>query len=306
MATGYKSKGREAGEVEVRFRRDLGLLEITMIGLGPTIGTTIFLLVGPALLMVGPALLAVFLLNFGVTLFTALAYIELGSAFPETGGGYLWVKTAMKGPFGFLGGWISWFGHCIVGAFYTVSFGSFLVYFLRQPGAPLEHLAPFEQGLIVKGLSLLVLAAFIAINYRGAKATGSSSIAITFVLLFVIGLFAVFGFLWLGANGGATVNLQPFFESVYPYPSAVVVVMAMGLTFIVFEGYEIIAQTGEETRNPERDIPRANFLTLGIATLIFISVAFVTIAVLGTGNPLFLNQASLAIAAQAAFPTPFL
>ncbi|TLZ86690.1 MAG: amino acid permease, partial [Methanobacteriota archaeon] len=34
-------------EVEVKFRRDLGLLEITMIGLGPTIGTTIFLLVGP-------------------------------------------------------------------------------------------------------------------------------------------------------------------------------------------------------------------------------------------------------------------
>ncbi|HYS71824.1 MAG TPA: amino acid permease, partial [Thermoplasmata archaeon] len=174
MATGYKSKGREAGEVEVRFRRDLGLLEITMIGLGPTIGTTIFLLVGPALLMVGPALIVVFLLNFGVTLFTAMAYIELGSAFPETGGGYLWVKTAMRGPYGFIGGWISWFGHCIVGAFYTVSFGYFAVYFLTQNNGPLTFLSAGDQSFVVKGLSLIVLAIFIGVNYRGAKATGRS------------------------------------------------------------------------------------------------------------------------------------
>src|SRR5256712_7072350 len=87
-----------------------------MIGLGPTIGTTIFLLVGPGLALVGPALILVFLLNFGVTLFTAMAYIELGSAFPETGGGYLWVKTAMKGPYGFIGGGGSSFGRSTAGA----------------------------------------------------------------------------------------------------------------------------------------------------------------------------------------------
>src|SRR2546425_10796555 len=160
MATGHKFARREPGEVEVRFRRDLGLLEITMIGLGPTIGTTIFLLVGPGLLMVGPALLAVFLLNFGVTLFTAMGYIELGAAFPETGGGYLWVKTAMRGPYGFIGGWISWFGHCIVGAFYTVSFGYFAVYFLAESGGPLADVSPGTQSLLIKTMSLIVLIVF--------------------------------------------------------------------------------------------------------------------------------------------------
>src|SRR2546425_13033975 len=172
MGTAFKSLRKESGEVEVRFRRDLGLLEITMIGLGPTVGTTIFLLVGPGLALVGPALIVVFLLNFGVTLFTAMAYIELGSAFPETGGGYLWVKTAMKGPYGFIGGWISWFGHCIVGAFYTVSFGYFAVYFLAQPGGPLAGMGLGAQSLLIKGPSLVVLAVFVAVNYRGAPATG--------------------------------------------------------------------------------------------------------------------------------------
>src|SRR2546426_7936750 len=124
MASAYRF-GKKPEDVEVRFRRDLGLLEITMIGLGPTIGTTIFLLVGPGLLMVGPALLAVFLLNFGVTLFTAMGYIELGAAFPETGGGYLWVKTAMRGPYGFIGGGGSLFGHRILRGFLTMSFRYF-------------------------------------------------------------------------------------------------------------------------------------------------------------------------------------
>src|SRR3989442_11526131 len=160
MGTAFKSLRKESGEVEVRFRRDLGLLEITMIGLGPTIGTTIFLLVGPGLLMVGPALLAVFLLNFGVTLFTAMGYIELGAAFPETGGGYLWVKTAMRGPYGFIGGWISWFGHCIVGAFYTVSFGYFAVYFLTQPGGPFVGMTPATPSPGPNALSLTVLVGF--------------------------------------------------------------------------------------------------------------------------------------------------
>src|SRR2546427_10692509 len=120
MATGYRF-GKKPEDVEVRFRRDLGLLEITMIGLGPTVGTTIFLLVGPGLALVGPALILVFLLNFGVTVFTAMAYIELGSAFPETGGGDLWVKTAMKGPYGFIRGWSSWVGRPPVGPVYTRS-----------------------------------------------------------------------------------------------------------------------------------------------------------------------------------------
>src|SRR5437899_9145349 len=87
-------------EVEVKFRRDLGLLEITMIGLGPTTGTTIFLLVGPGYYITGPSLVLAFGLNFVVTMFTAMAYMELGSAFPETGGGYLWIRRSMRDPWG--------------------------------------------------------------------------------------------------------------------------------------------------------------------------------------------------------------
>src|SRR2546428_5447406 len=252
-----------------------------MIGLGPTIGTTIFLLVGPGLALVGPALILVFLLNFGVTLFTAMAYIELGSACPETGGGYLWVKTAMKGPYGFIGGWISWFGHCIVGAFYTVSFGYFAVYFMKQPGGPLAGMDPGTESLLIKAMSLLVLVVFVAVNYRGARATGRSSIFITVVLLAIVLTYVFAGLVWFLQHPVATANFTPLYQPLVPYPPFVVILMPMGLTFIVFEGYEIIAQTGEETRNPGRDIPRANFLSLGIATAIFIAAPFLATPVPG-------------------------
>src|SRR5438093_12718107 len=87
------ARGRE---VEVKFRRDLGLLEITMIGLGPTIGTTIFLLVRPGYAITRPSLILPFGLTFVVTMFTAMAYMDLASAFPETGGRYLWIRRSMR------------------------------------------------------------------------------------------------------------------------------------------------------------------------------------------------------------------
>ena len=54
-------------------------------------------------------------------------------------------------------------------------------------------------------------------------------------------------------------------------------VSAMGLTFIAFEGYEIIVQTGEEVKNPKRNIPRAIFISLALVVVMYCLVAFVSI-----------------------------
>jgi len=50
---------------------------------------------------------------------------------------------------------------------------------------------------------------------------------------------------------------------------------------MIFEGYEVVAQTGEEAKNPERTVPRAMFLCISISCVIFVAVAVVTLAVLG-------------------------
>jgi amino acid transporter len=71
--------------------RSLSLLDITMIGIAAMIGGAIFNLVGPAMHETGPSLVIVFVISGVISFFTALTYAELGSAFPEAGGGYRWV-----------------------------------------------------------------------------------------------------------------------------------------------------------------------------------------------------------------------
>jgi len=105
---------------EVGLRRDLSLFDITMIGVGAMIGAGIFVLTGEAAGIAGPALILSFALNGVVTIFTAMVYAELGSAIPEAGGGYLWVKEGLPGANAFLAGWMSWFAHAVAGALYAL------------------------------------------------------------------------------------------------------------------------------------------------------------------------------------------
>ncbi|HKI44450.1 MAG TPA: amino acid permease, partial [Balneolales bacterium] len=86
----------------VSLSRNLGLLDITMIGVGAMIGAGIFVLTGLAAGTAGPALIVAFAINGVIAVFTAMVYAELGSAIPEAGGGYLWVKEGLPGPNAFL------------------------------------------------------------------------------------------------------------------------------------------------------------------------------------------------------------
>ncbi len=289
------ARGR-GGEVEVKLRRDLGLLEIVMIGFGPTIGSTIFLLIGPGFAIAGPALLLAFGLNFVVTMFTAMAYMELGSAFPETGGGYLWIRRSMRDPWGFLGGWLSWFGHMVVASFYIFGFGlgalTLIMYALNVQTLTISIGGILlGEDALVKILAVAVAAIFIWLNYRGTKLTGRSETAVTVGLILLVSLFILAGLVHFALGGGVpTQNFQPFFLGKDGPGSLLSLLGAMGFTFIVFEGYEIIAQTGEEVRDPEKNIPRAHFIVIGVSTVIFILMAFVAIGLnpagcLASGSP---------------------
>jgi APA family basic amino acid/polyamine antiporter len=271
MAEEAPKKG--TGDVEVKLRRDLGLLEITMIGLGPTIGSTIFLLVGFGIKIAGPALILAFVLNFIVTIFTAMAYAELGSAFSDTGGGYMWVKDGMPQPFGFLAGWMSWFGHSIVTGFYVLGFGFGVVWLMQAYG--------FDPGLswemMVKILAVGACLVFIFINYSGTKSTGRSSNYITGTLIVIVIIYIVAGLIYMFKQPNLEENFTPFM----PEGGLQNIVIAMGFTFIIFEGYEIISQCGEECKDAEKNIPKANWIVISLATIVFVLVAIVTVGVRG-------------------------
>ncbi len=268
-----EAKSQSISDTKVELKRDLGLLEVVMIGLGPTLGSTIFMLVGFGLQISAAGLVLVFLLNFIVIIFTAMAYAELSSAFPDTGGGYLWVKEGLPQPFGFLAGWMSWFGHCIVTSFYVLGFGKGILWILGSQGIVLG----FDADLFVKLLAVIVCIVFIWVNYKGTKETGRSGIYMTVVLLSIIITFMVAGIIYLSKGLGEG-DISEIVTN--PMPSGFsAIIVAMGFTFIIFEGFEIISQCGEECKNPLKTVPRATWLCIIISTIIFVSVAIICIGV---------------------------
>ncbi len=234
------------------------------------IGTSIFVLIGVSIAEVGPAVILVFALNAFATIFTAGVYAELGSTFPEAGGGYLWAKKALRHPAAFLSGWMSWFGHTVACSYYALGFGYAMVAFSHAFEIDMLGLS---DAWIVKIFAALVIFFFVGVNYAGVGATGKAGDLITLIQVLVVAFFVAFAILYaLDLHGIHMVdNLSPFFPEGTHMGT---VFMIMGFTFIAFEGYEIIVQCGEEVQDPKRNIPRAIFISVGVATLLYISVAF--------------------------------
>src|SRR2546427_3572789 len=148
-----------AASVRVRVTRDLGLFDVTMTAVGAMVGAAIFLLVGAAYTVSGPLVLA----SLGVAAFVAalagMAYAELASGRPDaSGGAYVWVRSALPSPSGFLSGWLSWGGHMAASGLSALGLGVFLVEFVR-PSDPalLFGPNPLEVGLVA--LAVLALSA---------------------------------------------------------------------------------------------------------------------------------------------------
>lgn len=288
---------------ETELARSLSEFDITMIGVGAMIGAGIFVLTGIAAGTTGPSLMLAFVLNGIVTIFTAMVYAELGSSIPEAGGGYLWVKDALGRNQSFLAGWMSWFSHAVAGALYALGFGSFSGELFARGGIDLPELVGLGPN---KYLGILIGLIFLGINFRGASETGLAGNIVTIAKLVVIGAFVVAG-VWAMIRQPqiSARQFEPFFPRGFGQ-----VFVAMGITFIAFEGYEIIVQAGEEVRNPQRAIPRAIFKSLLIVIPIYVLVAVTAIgAVRIAGDQAtweFLGEhAELGLAEAAANLLPF-
>lgn len=280
MASSTAQTEAPGGGEQVTLVRDLTLFSSTMIGVGAMIGAGIFVLTGIGAGIAGPALIVAFVLNGIATIFTAMVYAELGSCFPDAGGGYLWVKEALPQPSGFLSGWMSWYAHFVACSLYAVGFGSFFTRFLDTLGVQFWGL---EIELVTKIVAVLVILAFTAINLRGASETGLAGNIVTVTKVLALVAFIGFGLAATFKNPNWWQNFEPF------APNGMLgIFVAMGVTFIGFEGYEIIAQSSEEIIDPKRNIPKAILYSLVIVVPIYILVAFVAIGgLMDVGMPVW-------------------
>jgi len=174
---------------------------------------------------------------------------------------------------------MAWFAHSIAGSLYAVAFGTFFGHLLKSAeiiddtfGIPLEKL-----------FAIIAIIIFAFVNIRGSSHTGKVGSAITFTQLGIIGALVIAALTAMTfANPNWPTNFQDFFPN-----GTSGLILAMGLTFIAFEGYEIIAQAGDEIKKPKKNIPKAILISLGIVISVYVLFAFVFI---GGLDPLEIGQ----------------
>jgi APA family basic amino acid/polyamine antiporter len=284
---------------------ELGLLDATMIGMGAMIGAGIFVLTGLAAEIAGPAAILVFALNGAVTAFTGLSYAELASAIPKSGGGYAFVREVFDDLPSFLMGWMLWFAYMIAGALYALGFAPNFLELLHVYGvvAPPDEVGALAVPVLDAavpasvGLAFVAVLGLVSLNAVSTAASGSVETIFTIIKVSILGVFVAFG---VFSPMFSTAEFQPLFPG---GKTATAILPAMGLTFIAFEGYDLITTVTEEVENPRENIPKAIFVSLAVTVLVYLAVVSVAIGTLGAQGLAEAGEAGIAQAATEFMPS---
>lgn len=237
---------------ETHLKRELGLLEATMMGIGGAICAGVFVTLGYAATLAGTALIIAMALCGIINLFTMLSYAELGAALPSAGGEYTFAKVSFGGFFSFATGWFEWISNMFYAAFSSVGFAYLISYIIPSVNIPL--------------VAVITVAIFTAINIKGVKETGFTQTALVIVLLILLCVFIFWGFL-TGQSAGT-------FELKAP-GGFLGVLRASAFIFIVYLGGEAIAVAQAEIKDPGKTIPRAILLSCLALILIYTTIAII-------------------------------
>jgi amino acid transporter len=283
---------------------ELGLLDATMIGMGAMIGAGIFVLTGLAAEIAGPAAIVVFALNGVVTVFTGLSYAELAASIPKSGGGYAFVREIFADFASFIMGWMLWFAYMIAGALYALGFAPNFLELLHVYGVvpPPDQVGAIAIPVIDAAVPLAFVLAFVAVlglvtlNAVSTAASGSAETIFTIIKVSILVVFVAFGITSPMFSGAE-------FQPLFPDSGAAAILPAMGLTFIAFEGYDLITTVTEEVENPRENIPKAIFLSLVATVIVYLAVVAVAVGTLGAEGLAQAGEAGIAAAATEFMPT---
>jgi len=263
-------------EVENHLHRKVGLRGMTLVSLGSIIGSGwLFGALGAASLAGGGGSLLTWIIAALVLGLLALVHAELGSTYPVSGGTARFPFMAFGGLGGFAGGWMAWIQAVTIAPI--------------EVEASLSHLeAKFPTGfhvytatgtLTLAGVlwGLLFMAFFTIINTLGVKwLAETNSIAMIWKLL--IPTTTIFALLFTSFHSGNFTAGGGF----APYGAhGVLAALSAGVIFAA-EGFEQSIQIGGETQNPQRNIPRALLIAMGVGTVFYLLLDF---AFVGSLNP---------------------
>src|SRR3990172_7633389 len=240
---------------KVELKRELGLLEITLSGVGIILGAGIYALLGKASGLAGNAVWLSFAFAAFVAVFTGLSYAELSSMFPKASAEYEYTKSAFNKKPAFIIGWLIIFSGIIGASTVALGFGGYFGALFKVP-------VLVSAFVLIVALSLLL--------FYGIKETVLFAIVSTLiesaglVLIFFIGL--------------PYIGKVDYFEM----PQGLTgVFQASALVFFAYTGFESIVKLSEETKVPEKTIPKGLLMAVLISIILYILVAISAVSVMG-------------------------
>jgi len=259
-------------------RGTLGVRQAAFIGVGSMVGAGIFSLLGAAGEVAGAAVWLSFLLAGIVAILQGYSFAKLGARFPSAGGLIEFVVRGYgNGHITGIVAWLAFAVNAIITAMVAVSFGSYASAAFGGAG---------EAG--TKAFAVLLVAVMTLLNMFGSRAVARVQ---TIVVVVVIGILTIFAITTL-----ANIDLALLAPS--EYPSLRLIIASVALTFFAFLGFGVITFTSGELREPARMLPRAVYLALGIATVIYIAVALGVFGTLTVQEVIDSGGTALAVAAQ--------
>lgn len=245
-----------------QLRRELGVLDATLMGLGSIVGTGVFVSIGLAAGVAGPAVILAVAIGAIVATCNGLNSAQLAASHAVSGGTYEYGYKYLTPWLGFTAGWMFLLAKTASAATAALGFAGYL---LNVTGLSPVWVVPTAL-LAVVGLTLIILG--------GIRRSNVANIVIVLVTLLSLGFF-IFACLPRAITSGFD-NLTPFFAG-----NAASVLHASALMFVAYTGYGRIATMGEEAREPRKTIPKAMIASLVVTMLLYMAVAAVAIGAVG-------------------------
>ncbi|WP_317405447.1 amino acid permease [Megamonas funiformis] len=248
--------------------KNLSAFDLVFLGIGSVIGTGIFVLTGiGAALYAGPGISLSFVLASIACAFAGLAYAEYASMVPVAGSAYAYTYASLGEFLAFIVGWNLILEYTVTCSTVAAGWSGYVVGLLASGGIelPVAFTKVPEEGGIINVPAIVITMFLCILLVRGTKETVMVNRILVFVKLAVIVLFFI-----LAVPNVDPMNWEPFL----PY-GAQGISAGAAIVFFAYIGFDAVATSAEEAKNPDRDLPIGILGSLGVCAVLYFFVALV-------------------------------
>jgi amino acid transporter len=258
--------------------KTMTVMQATFIGVGSMVGAGIFALLGSAGAVAGAAVWLSFLIAGAIAALQGYSFAKLGSTYPSGGGIITYLSKGFgEGHVTSIGAWLFYTAGSIVSAMVAASFGGYV-----------STAFTGDDPTWAKVFSVLLVVVMTGLNAVGSQAVARVQSVIVKIVLAILTVFAVV----------TIANLDPSLLAPADYPGPQQIIASVALTFFAFLGFGVITFTARDLPDPKRQLPRAVYLAIGIATAIYVAVSLGVFGTLTADQVVEYGETAIAEAAK--------